>query len=67
MVCPNSTLAKEFPVSISGSKWSLGGLDSQGLSGFTDNFCTCFPQRVALSNDRAANVMLSLHRGHSGL
>lgn len=50
MLCPNSTRAKKLPVSISGSKWSVGGLDSQGLSGFTDNFCTrFFTQRVALS------------------
>lgn len=66
-ICTNRALSKKLPVSFSGSKWPLGGLDSQGLSGFTDNFCTRLPQSVAPWNEWAANLMFSLHRGHLGL
>lgn len=67
VVRTSGVLPKKLPFSISGSKWSLGRLDSQGLSCFTDNFCTCFPQSVAPWKERAANLMFSLRRGHFGL
>lgn len=66
-VCSNRALSKELPGSISGSEWSLGGLNSQRLSGFTDDFCACFRQGFAPWKQGAAILMLSLHRGHLGL
>lgn len=65
MACANTVLAKKVPVSIPGSEWSLGGLDPQGLSGFTDYFRTCFHQRVALFNGLTGHFWLALFAGHS--
>lgn len=65
MARANSVLAKKVPVSIPGSEWSLGGLDPQRLSGFTDYFRTCFHQRVALFNGLTGHFWLALFTGRS--
>lgn len=67
MICTNRAPSKQLPVSIFWSKRPLGAQGSQGLSGFADYFCTCFPQSTAPWGEWAGDLTFPLHRGHLGL
>lgn len=62
--CTSRVLSKQLSVFISGGKRSPGGLDSQGLPGFTHNFCTCPPQSIVPWIEGATYIRFSLHRTH---